>query len=336
MKNRLIAIAQIVFPILLLWWIVSRVLKDDPEAIRDFVDRPKEWGWMIASLAAYLIAILITFWRWQILVTALRLPFRLRDAIRLGFVGFFFQFLSLGTVGGDLFKAVFIAREQPTRRPEAVATILIDRAVGLLALLIVTSLAFISIGWERLSPELHPVAISCFVITTIGIAVVSGLLWTSATTRSLRNLFSAVPAIPALLLRGEHALQMYRERRGSFLLALGSAMFSHSLLAASGYCAARGLLEMWPSFGSQLALWNMAGAIGSLPLSPGGLGTFEAAYAKFFEMMSTVGNTQSDGLFVAFSIRIISLVVAGIGIAFYVLQRREFRNLMDEAATIEE
>ena len=113
-------------------------------------------------------------------------------------------------------------------------------------------------------------------------------------------------------------------------------MLSHSLLAASGYCAARGLLDKWPAFGSQLALWNMAGAIGSLPLSPGGLGTFEAAYANFFEMMSTVGNTQSDGLFVAFSIRIISLVVAGIGVAVYVLQRREFRNLMDEAATIEE
>lgn len=334
MTKRLIAIAQILLPVALLSWIVWRVWHNDPEAFSNFLSQPKRWGWLAASLAAYLSAILITFWRWQILVTALRLPFRLRDAIRLGFVGFFFQFLSLGTVGGDLFKAVFIAREQPARRPEAVATIFIDRAVGLLALLIVTSIAFVAIGWGRLSKELHPVAISCLVITFAGIIVVAGLLWTSATTRPLRNLFKSVPAIPAMLLRGEHALQMYRERRGAFMMALLSGMFSHSLLATSGYCAARGLLDVWPSFGNQIAIWNMAGAVGSLPLSPGGLGTLEVAYANLFEMMSA--NTYSDGVFVSFVIRIISLIVAGIGVAFYISQRREIRRLMDEAAEIEE
>ena len=335
MKNRIFAAARILLPVVLLAWIIYQVWKNDPDAIAEFATAPKQWGWLLASLLAYLVAMLITFWRWYILVAALELPFHLRDAVRLGFVGFLLQFVSLGTVGGDLFKAIFIAKEQPTRRPEAVATIFIDRAVGLLALLIITSLAFLSIGWERLDPKLHPVAISCFVITAIGIFVVAGLLWTSATTRPLRNLLRNVPMAPALLLRGEHALQMYRARRSAFLLALGSALVSHSILAISGYCAARGLLTKWPSFGNQIALWNMAGACGSLPLTPGGLGTFEFAYSKLFAWMSDVGNTQAEGAFVSFAIRIITLFIAGIGVVVYLTQRGEINQLMDEAATIE-
>ena len=122
----------------------------------------------------------------------------------------------------------------------------------------------------------------------------------------------------------------------ALMLALLSGMLSHSLLATSGYCAARGLLEKWPSFGNQIAIWNMAGAVGSLPLSPGGLGTFEVAYARLFETMSGVGNTYNDGVFVSFVIRVISLIVAGVGVAFYISQRREIRHLMEEAAEVEE
>ena len=69
-----------------------------------------------------LAAVVLTFVRWYLLVTPLGLPFHLRDAIRLGFVGYLFQFASLGAVGGDLFKAAFLAHEQPRRRPEGTTT----------------------------------------------------------------------------------------------------------------------------------------------------------------------------------------------------------------------
>ena len=48
-------------------------------------------------------------------------------------------------MGGDLFKAIFIAREQPGRRTEAVATVLVDRVIGMYALVLLTS-AVICLG----------------------------------------------------------------------------------------------------------------------------------------------------------------------------------------------
>ena len=79
----------------------------------------------------------MTFVRWYLLVRALQLQFRLVDAFRLGFLGYLFNFVVVGSVGGDLFKAIFIAREQPGRRAEAVATVLVDRIVGVYALVLV-------------------------------------------------------------------------------------------------------------------------------------------------------------------------------------------------------
>ena len=68
------------------------------------------------------------------------------DAFRLGFLGYLFNFVSLGSVGGDLFKAVFIAREQHGKRAEAVATVVIDRVIGLYVLFFVASVAALATG----------------------------------------------------------------------------------------------------------------------------------------------------------------------------------------------
>src|SRR5437867_6067748 len=91
--------------------------------------RPIRWGFLILGLAICLSAVLITFLRWYLLVWAQGIPFRVRDSLRIGFIGYFFNRLIPGAVGGDLVKAVLLAREQD-RRTVAVATVFIDRVLG--------------------------------------------------------------------------------------------------------------------------------------------------------------------------------------------------------------
>ena len=71
--------------------------------------------------------------RWFLLVRAQNLPFTLTNAMRLGMVGNYFNTLLPGAVGGDVIKAVFLAREQ-SRRAVAIATIILDRIIGLCGL----------------------------------------------------------------------------------------------------------------------------------------------------------------------------------------------------------
>lgn len=103
-------------------------------------NQPPEWG-LIPIAAILMVAILgLQFFRWYLLVQAVGLPFTKRNALRLGLVGYFYNIFLPGSIGGDLVKAFFIARDHPTRKPVAVATVLIDRILGLFGLVLLASL----------------------------------------------------------------------------------------------------------------------------------------------------------------------------------------------------
>src|SRR5262249_36368153 len=115
---------------------------------------PIHAGYFVLAAVIYSASVLVTFGRWYVLVRAQDLPFTLPDALRLGLIGFFLSnFLPAGSVGGDIIKAAFLAREQ-SRRTVAVATVLIDRAIGLWGLFWLVAILGI-IFWAAGSPEIH-------------------------------------------------------------------------------------------------------------------------------------------------------------------------------------
>ena len=78
------------------------------------------------------------------------------NAIKLTFAGNFFNFALPGTTGGDLIKAYYITRFTH-RKTEAVATVFLDRAVGLLGLVLLAGVMivftrdpsqFAELGWS--------------------------------------------------------------------------------------------------------------------------------------------------------------------------------------------
>src|SRR5436305_1095737 len=88
---------------------------------------------MVISALAYLVGVLLTFYRWYVLVRAQNLQFTVMESLRLGLIGFYLSTFLPGSVGGDIIKAAFIARDQ-RRRTVAVATVIADRIIGLAAL----------------------------------------------------------------------------------------------------------------------------------------------------------------------------------------------------------
>ena len=68
-------------------------------------------GTFCAALATCFVAVLLTMVRWYFLVRTLNVPLTWRDAFRLGFLGYLFNFISPGSVGGDLFKVVYLAKQ---------------------------------------------------------------------------------------------------------------------------------------------------------------------------------------------------------------------------------
>src|SRR5579863_6733435 len=107
------------------------------QAIGGIARAPKNWNYAVLAFGLIAGSSLITFGRWYLLVRAQAFAFELKDAVRYVFVGMVMNYVAPGAVGGDLFKAVLLARDQTSRRTVAVATVLLDRILGMLALFLV-------------------------------------------------------------------------------------------------------------------------------------------------------------------------------------------------------
>ncbi len=113
------------------------------------------------AFAFYFGGVLLAYLRWFLLVRAVGLPFTLRDAFRLGMIGTLFNLVIPGAIGGDFVKAAYLAREQ-TRKGQAIATIVIDRIVGLIGLFVLAA-ATGAWFWSRLDEDVQGVVIAAWI-----------------------------------------------------------------------------------------------------------------------------------------------------------------------------
>lgn len=326
MKQKLIKLIQLSVSLAIIAFIVYSAQRNDPETFQRMMNQPKNWGLIALSSLCCLLALMTTFVRWYFLVRALDLPFRMRDAFRLGFLGFFCNFFSLGSVGGDLVKALFIAREQKGRRAEAVATVFIDRLIGLYALLVVASIAIVIAGLQNSRvPEISIISRSTLICTAIGAVAILALLFPGVTNGKFSEFLSNFPKFGDTLKRVIAAVRMYRLRVGVVAGAGVMSMFVHCMLVLGLFLLAQGLPGSAPGLLQHFVIVPLSMVTSALPLPAAGLGAFEFAMDQLYVMLPPEGVAVSvgQGLLVALTYRMITIGLALIGAGYYLNSRRE-------------
>jgi uncharacterized membrane protein YbhN (UPF0104 family) len=278
------------------------------------------------ALGIYLVALTLTFVRWYLLVRALGLPFRLRDAMRLGFIGNVFNLVIPGAVGGDLVKAAFLCREQ-ARRTQAVASMVIDRGVGLLGLFLLAGVA----GLFELPAAAAPVR------------ALIGLAW-AATASGVVGLF--VLFTPSLyhgfqrLLRGRVAVlfdelvalaSAYRARLGLIAGTLLMSVGIHALYVLAFTQVDRALYgDAAPSLGRHLVIVPLVLFTTAVPLPFGALGLSEKASETLFDLMRFPG-----GAVAMMGFRVVMYAAGLVSALVYLANARQVRALRTEAVAAE-
>ena len=304
------------------------------------VHEPKRWSLLFAGFALTFASVVVSFSRWYVLVKALGLRFRLADAFRLGFLGYLLNFVSLGVVGGDLFKAVFIAREQPGKRTEAVATVVMDRVVGLYGLLVVASLAFLALNAQQAIAS--DIVRTMFTITValaaIGTVALAMLVFGRSGAQRTSRLAAGVPYLGRTFERLVVAGMAYRTHRVLLLAAIIFSTMVHGLLITAFTCIALGLPVVAPSLGEHCVIVPMSLVGAAIPATPNGLGTLEAGIETLYRLIpAPPGPAKGDGTVVAFGYRLATMLVAAVGLIYYLAQRSKVDDLLHEAeATAEE
>ncbi len=326
-KKYLVPLLKFAIPVVIIVWLLVRVPEGQLQLLRQ---RPKDWPMLVTAFFLVLGAVCLTFARWYFLVRALNIPFRMRDAFRLGFLGYLLNFVSAGSVGGDLFKAFFLAREQPDRKAEAVATVIVDRMIGLYALLLMTSGVILTTGIPSQTAEVTTVCRVTLAFTVAGAVGIVMVLIPGFTNGAVSEMLTNVPKIGLTIGRLITAVRIYRRRWRVILLTVIMGLGTHGLLAVALFLISSGMFDHSPTLREHLILVPLGMLAGALPFTPAGFGAFEFAIDQLYRIVPA-GTSHVSGILIALAFRLMTILVAAIGVVVYWLGRGEVRQLLKQA-----
>lgn len=268
---------------LLTAWIVRRVLSEP--ITFDTGNWPAGWPfWMAGGHALFFGAYLLGVVRWRLLMECHAIRLTWKRAFSLFFIGHFFNAFMLGATGGDMIKAWYVARETHHKKTEAATIVFLDRLVGLVALIILV-LGILAFRLRSLlaQPDVSRAALFLAILLAAS-ALLLSLLWQRnwLENETWRRLSRRLP--PRMAQTAERiymAVFDFKRHPGvlfnAFLLSLGVHVFS--LLACLLFARAIGIsLSLFHAF----TLFPLLGALGSIPVTPGGYGFREGVSVVLF------------------------------------------------------
>ena len=167
--------------VVLAFALLGLVLWQNRDKIREVFAHPLDLRLLGLGVLIFQCSLLITYVRWYLLVRVIEPRFTLRSTMLLGFIGYVFNLVIPGAVGGDFIKAAYLVRMH-IRKTQAVASMVIDRILGLLGLFVLAAHGG-SGGLERLAtPEVRKLILAAWIATGLGFLVLA-LIFTQALTR---------------------------------------------------------------------------------------------------------------------------------------------------------
>lgn len=247
------------------------------------VARTASFPWLAGALALYLAMILVSAWRWGLLLHAqgVRLPFSGLTSSFL--VATFFNNFLPSNIGGDVVR---VADTAPAAGSKTLATtiVLIDRGLGLLGLVLVAALgATAGFGASRIGPIGPGMLWAGFGAATA--VAIPALLMPQLFERLLRPLRVLHPEWVDLRIgRLTSALSRFRETPAVLASCFAGAVVVQAVLVAF-YVAIAASLHIPVTFAQLAVIVPISFIVQMLPVSMNGFGVREATFGFYFTQL---------------------------------------------------
>ena len=278
-------------------------------------------SWLVAASLCFIPTLLIVTWRWRMLLGVHEVHLRFWRVFELTMIGQFFSTVGVGTTGGDVFKIFYVTRAVPHRKAAVAFTVLADRVIGLIALLlfgVVLSCTKLPLLMSQHDTKLLTGTFYLFALAGVVGSIVACLgPWLFQNPR-LRSLVKRIPGVH----RGSSLFAAYESTARAFgtnVIALLGSLPSHMSITLMGYCILRAM-NLHPdllAFCSILAIVNMLIA---LPVSISGIGVREKLFTFFFALLGVDASHAVVFSLTFFALNILWCLLGG---PFYFLYRHE-------------
>lgn len=275
------------------------------------------WQITLTSLFLLLVNTVLTSWRLCMLLEPHGLYLSLSSSVRLTLIGMFFNACLPGATGGDAIRIYYVMGDNHGRRTEVVTIMLLDRAIGLFALvmwpLLVIPLFSESLGTLQV---IHPLL---WAAATVAAVMLASMLVCSASwvknSQLVCWIFQKLP-LGGYVRRAFDTVHAYCRNVGTLLAAVGISLIVQTIAIGATLLLAQPLN---PSGATWLVsiLISLGFMANALPVTPGGLGVGEVAFNKLFELAGLTGGAET-----LLGWRILTVLIGLLGLIFYTQGRK--------------
>jgi glycosyltransferase 2 family protein len=259
-----------------------------------------KFSYIALALVVYLLSQVLSAGRWMVLARPLGFKNPFKEFVIHYLIGMFFNLFAPGTVGGDVSRVYYLARNEKTRWDKvgwavstvpAAVSVFMDRAVGMTALVWLGAIGLV------LFPE-YPIPSP---IRSLTFALAVGLVVGSAAVPLLRRFLpeDGHPIVVKLRL----ALRAYHSQWSVIPKAMVLSFLLH-LIQAWIHVLLGWALQIEIPFSYSIILYPLVGTFAAIPISLNGIGLREGGYLF---LLGLIGVNAEKG--VAFGL-LLFLVVA--------------------------
>ena len=273
------------------------------------------FSWMAIAIVVNLIQVAFGAMRWREISGYCQAPLDLPQAFRYNMIGTFFNQTLPSTIGGDAIRLWLLSRTGAGWRA-ATYSILVDRAIGLVALALVV---VVSLPWsfELIHSDRGRVALVLVDVAAmsagLGFLLINYLPWRWVKTWWPTRHIYACSVIANQVI--------FNRTTGPKIAALSISI--HVLTVVIAWCAVRSISAP-ANFEQTFLLIPPIALITMLPISIAGWGVREATMMVAF---GYAGLSQTDGTMISLLSGAISFVVGAIGGLVWVLSREKAEKI---------
>lgn len=237
--------------------------------------------WILGTcLTLLFLGLVLGGLRWWLILKIAGVSFSLVEVLKIQLISAFFSTWLPGAAGGDAARGLYIFRSLEARRTTAVVTVMIDRCFSLFGLIGAATIVI----WLSIDLYAHSSEIDFYIVLFVIMIIVGAI---SAVVVAIGAFYFRFPSWPLPFFQRMRPFgHQLREATKLMIIQWPTllACAAISIVASSIVVLGIVLLSSTFPFAPDSLVSALAGVIGNLssaiPLTPGGLGIGEAAFAR--------------------------------------------------------
>jgi len=256
----------------------------------------------VLALGIFLFCSIIIGLRWWILLRPLSIDIKPYTAVKLYFLGWFYNIFMPGSVGGDLIRAGYATRHTE-KKIEAVLSVFADRFLGLFSTLIIASCCYLIFTTQGGSKIAFDKGLSfqglsdkgpfiLWFISVLGIFFAISLMWGKSRNILKKLLFRGLELAKKTLIKLRDTIFIYFKAPFTILIAFGLTVFVQMLTITAFWFLGKNMgIDI--HIGYYFVFFTLTWVVGTIPISIGGAGVVEGALVILFVQVAKLDESAA-------------------------------------------